>query len=262
MIGSLEDNKTVVIEKTPSETELYSKNDDYIICTNHYQSEKLKDSNLNIANKNESASLYRFNRVDELMHEYPKISYKNAAAILRDQRGIANADIGWGNEKAINQLIAHHSIIYEPAKKLVWVSTNPYQLGVYVAYDLNKVFSSPNVIIDNSELNEESLTIPADTFLMSNSYKIIERYKEIKITLKKYLSTDSSSALDKSLLSEFVLSNPSYYDVYSLIGDYYKKHNDYTSAIVNYKNALTKEIPTLKEANAIKEKLSECSNHR
>jgi isopenicillin-N N-acyltransferase like protein len=262
MIGSREDNKTVVIEKTPSETELYSKNDEYIICTNHYQSDKLKDSKLNIDNKNESASLYRFNRVDELIHEYPKISYKNTAAILRDQRGIANADIGWGNEKAINQLIAHHSIIFDPHKKLVWVSTNPYQLGAYVAYDLNKVFSSPNVIFNNLEMNEESLTIPADTSFLSNNFQIIKRYREIKITIKKYLSTDSSSILEKSVLSEFVQSNPNYYDVYSLLGDYYKKHADYARAIVNYKNALTKEIPTLKEVNAIKEKLTECSDHR
>jgi predicted choloylglycine hydrolase len=262
MIGSLEDNKTVIIEKTPSETDLYSRDDNYIICTNHYQGEKLKNSKLNIENKNESASLYRFNRVAELMNVYPKISYKNAAAILRDQKGIANADIGMGNEKVINQLIAHHSIIFEPAKKLVWVSSNPYQLGAYVAYDLNKVFSSPGAVFNNPVLNEESLTISPDTFLTSINYIKFERYKEIKKTIKKYLSSDSIKTLDKSLLNEFVLCNPDYYDVYSLLGDYYKKNNDYANAIVNYKKALTKEVPTLKEANAVRVRLNKCLNHR
>ena len=54
---------------------------------------------------------------------------------------LENTDIGLGNEKAINQLIAHHSIIFEPQKKRVWVSTGPWQLGEFVCYDLDKVFS-------------------------------------------------------------------------------------------------------------------------
>ncbi|MEI9910600.1 MAG: hypothetical protein WDO71_13545 [Bacteroidota bacterium] len=46
----------------------------------------------------------------------------------------------WAMKKPLNQLIAHHSIVFEPQKLLVWVSTSPWQLGQYVAYDLKKVF--------------------------------------------------------------------------------------------------------------------------
>ena len=67
-----------------------------------------------------------------------RILFKKRFNILRDRKGLHNADIGMGNEKAINQLIAHHSIVFEPKKLLVWVSTSPWQLGEYVAYDLNK----------------------------------------------------------------------------------------------------------------------------
>ena len=35
-------------------------------------------------------------------------------------------------EKAINQLIAHHSIVFEPKKRLVWVSTAPWRWEVYL----------------------------------------------------------------------------------------------------------------------------------
>jgi len=262
MIGSLEDNKTFIIEKTPSETALYYTNDNYIICTNHFQSDKLKNTELNIENINESNSLYRYKRVNELIKQNTKLFYMNSASILRDQKGIENTDIGFGNEKAINQLIAHHSIIFEPAKKLVWVSTNPYQLGEYIAYDLTKIFSLHNIPNQNSELYESSLTIAADSFLTSNSYKNFKRFRELKKKINKFLSSDSDGSIDKSLLQEFASSNPNYFEVYSLLGDYYNKGANYSLAIINYKKALEKEIPSLQETKMIKDKLSSCLNQK
>ena len=71
-----------------------------------------------------------------------KNTVEKTVNILRDRKdGLHNADIGMGNEKAINQLIAHHSIVFEPEKLIVWVCTSPWQLGEYVAYDLKKVFA-------------------------------------------------------------------------------------------------------------------------
>ena len=157
MVGSLNDNKTVLIEKTPYKTSLFYSNTNYIICSNHYQSKDLKDTKLNKENIKESTSEYRYNRMKELLDWGKKISYLDAASILRDQKGLNDKDIGIGNEKAINQLIAHHSIIFEPAKLLVWVSSNPYQLGAYAAYDLKKIFSMG--LPDSTKvINEESLT--------------------------------------------------------------------------------------------------------
>jgi len=260
MIGSLEDNKTAIIEKTPFDIDLYSSNEDYIICTNHYQSSKLKGTKLNLENVNESASLYRYKRVAELMKKNDKISYKNAADILRDQKGIEDANIGVGNEKAVNQLIAHHSIIFEPAKKLVWVSSNPYQLGEYVAYDLSKIFSLQNIPSCNTEINEPAFTISADTFLTSVNYKNYERYKVLRKSIKQFLDSKAHSSLTISLLDEFLACNPNYFEVYSLTADYYRKDGIYSQAIKYYKIALLKEIPSLHERNAIREKLNICSN--
>lgn len=80
------------------------------------------------------------------------------------------------NEKAINQFIAHHSVIFEPAKRLMWVSTAPWQLGEYVAYDLNKIFAHPT---DTGELRIDSLSLPADTFLNSPVYRQLLTYKNL-----------------------------------------------------------------------------------
>ena len=74
--------------------------------------------------------------------------------LLRDRKGLDNADIGMGNEKAINQLIAHHSIVFEPKKLKVWISTNPWQLGQFVAYDLKEVFALSG-LKQNHEIADE-----------------------------------------------------------------------------------------------------------
>ena len=87
-----------------------------------------------------SDSPYRFARLTELINENLPINVSKAASILRDHKGLQNTDLGLANEMAINQFIAHHSVIFQPEKRLMWVSTSPWQCGKYVAYDLNKIF--------------------------------------------------------------------------------------------------------------------------
>ena len=75
--------------------------------------------------------------------------------------GVGGAELGLANEMAINQFIAHHSVIFQPEKKLMWVSTSPWQCGKYVAYDLNRIFSDS--IDFNHEIYTGDLTLPADS---------------------------------------------------------------------------------------------------
>jgi hypothetical protein len=96
-----------------------------IICANHFQGASLGKLKTNIQQVTESASMYRYLRLQELLASNGKNTVQKTVEILRDRRGLHNADIGLGNEKAIDQLIAHHSIIFEPQKLLVWVSTSP-----------------------------------------------------------------------------------------------------------------------------------------
>ncbi|MBS1975297.1 MAG: peptidase C45, partial [Bacteroidetes bacterium] len=140
LIGSASDNKAVLIEKTPDALDVYDPGNDWIACANHFQGNRLSHTKSNTAQMEESASLYRQKRLTELLNESGKNTVLKTIAILRDQKGMNGKNIGMGNEKVINQLIAHHSIVFEPKKLLAWVSTAPWQLGEYVAYDLEKVF--------------------------------------------------------------------------------------------------------------------------
>jgi isopenicillin-N N-acyltransferase-like protein len=245
LVASAADNKAVIIEKTPDDLDVYDPKKEMIVCTNHFQSNGLGKTKMNIEQENESASSYRYQRLMQLLNVNGKNTVQKTVNILRDQKGLNGANIGMGNEKAINQLIAHHSVVFEPKKLIVWVSTAPWQLGQYVAYDLNKVFALKGMK-ENKEIADSSLTIAADSFLVTNSFKNFEVFRNIKQRIQ-----DGGKVNTDSLVN----SNPEFYNAYLLAGDYLYKQKDYAAALQHYNLALTKVIATKKEEDHIKEQI-------
>jgi hypothetical protein len=258
MIGSLADNKTATIEKTPSLTELYNPPyPDHIICANHYQGEAFKDDPVNLSNIEKSSSDYRRKHLLQLIDQTPKITVADAAAILRNRQGLDGKDIGLGNEKSLNQLIAHHSVIFKPAKLQVWISTNPFQLGQYVCYDLNKIFAEAPGLKEKKELYEKALNIPEDPFVHSREFARFKAWKLMKeafhIAHKKHVDYIA----DEKAVTAFISSNPEYWETYFILGNYYKDRNDKRSAAWYYRTALEKEITTLQDKEAVEKAVSE-----
>ena len=248
LVGSAADNKAIVIEKTPDDLDIYDPNKSYIVCANHFQSKGLSKIKPNVEQVNESASAYRYQRVMQLIDTNANTVQKTAA-LLRDRYGLNNTNIGMGNEKAINQLIAHHSVIFEPKKRIVWVSSSPWQLGEFVAYDLNKVFALRG-LKSNREICDSALTIPADSFLLSKDYQNFIRFWGYKqsISEKKDVNVDS-----------LIATNPEYYNSYVLAGDYLYRKNQYDLAKQYYQIALSKLIATKKEEDHIRKQIENCT---
>ena len=153
-----------------------------------------------------------------------------------------------GNEKAMNQLIAHHSIVFEPQKLLVWVSTQPWQLGEYVAYDLNKIFALHG-LKQNHEVYDSSLTIPADTFLFTQQFHEFVKYRQ----MKQMIADGKEVNLDS-----LVASNPQFYHTYVLAGDYLYKRKEYKKALSYYEIAVKKEVATKPEEKHILDQIKKC----
>lgn len=256
MIGSAPDHKTSLIEKSVSKTVLFDSDTDFILCANHYQSDSFKNDKSNIENMNTSASLYRFHRLEELMERNPKLDYLNVAAILRDQRGQHDKNIGTGNEKALNQLISHHAIIFQPEKLRFWVTANPYQLGEFVCYDLNKVFARASGKKDTTALNENELTIPADTFLLSANWKNFLQWRNLKVQIKKAVNSQQQLENEPAMVANFISYNPEFWETYQLLGDYYKERKSKPEAIKYYSLALTKEINDTHEADKLRNEIN------
>jgi isopenicillin-N N-acyltransferase-like protein len=249
LIGSAVDNKAVIIEKTPEGMDMYTSGKNFITCTNHFQGDSLGSLTSNKLQIKESASEYRYERLRELMQEKGPNTVQKTVSILRDRGGLHNADIGLGNEKAINQLIAHHSIVFEPKKGMVWVSTSPWQMGQFVAYDLNKIFAMHGLTSDH-EVYDSAQNIAADSFLLSKDYLAFNTYRKLRDQIKEGQTVD---------IKALIASNPAYYHTYVLAGDYEYKHKAYAAAKQYYETALTKVIATKGEEDHIRKQLALCN---
>ena len=244
-IGSAKDGKTAIIEKSPDNQALFETRNDYIISTNHFQSEEMQKPEIINAKTCEYATTYRFKRVEELLDQNPNLDINSVAKILRDQKGLKNENIGMGNEKAVNQLIAHHAIIFKPEELKVWVSSSPFQLGEFICYDLNKVFAEANEIKESKMIYENDLIIPADPFLFSNNYKNFNRFKNIRTQIQVAIKNDTRIPDEDYIFNEIIELNSQFFETYVYLGDYFNHFNMTDKAILAYKKAITKEIPNI-----------------
>jgi isopenicillin-N N-acyltransferase-like protein len=251
LIGSVNDGKSAIIEKSPDKIDIVYPDTCQIICSNHYQGIAFRNDRANIENILGSDSKYRFDRVNELLGEKDKIDVPGAISILRNRFGSGNSDPGMGNPIAINQLIAHHAVVFKPARQLVWVSASPYQLGKFVAYDLNKVFSlTREQIISNHEIYTNELTVPADTFLTSKGYSGYLEYLRMSEELKKY--SGSRISLPSGFEEKYILTNPLFYLTYSHLADYYQNMKDYGRAYGYCQKALSMQVAGEDQKNELK----------
>ena len=258
MIGSANDGKAVLLEVSPNHFGIYDvPNSSELICANHFQSETYKNDKNNAKQITESHSKYRFDRMEELLDETQKVSPEDAVRILRDKSGLKDKSIGFGNEKALNQLLAHHGIVFQPEQKLVWISANPYQLGEFVCYDLKKIFDSKgNRNPGNSEiktLSETNRNIAKDAFLDTKEYANYEQFRIKNRELDEALT--AKIELSEAFISDFKSLNPELWSVYYKIGKYYQQKRQFQKASDHFETALTKEITTLPDRNEVEKQL-------
>lgn len=248
LIGSAKDRKAVVVEKTPDTLAVYDPASNQVLCTNHYQSKAFDEQKLNKEQKTRSASVYREQRLTELLIQSYPLTVPKMAAILRDRRGLNNANIGEGNEKAVNQLIAHHSVIFSPDSLRMWVSAGPWQLGTYVCYDLRKIFSMKGLQTDKN-IADVALNIPADSFLTTKSYTDFLLFRKNKMALLDHLPVDTAAV---------VHANPNHYDSWRVAGDWCRLQGWNKAAVYYYTEALKREVATLDEREQIEDNRQRC----
>jgi len=249
MVGSAKDNKAVLIEISPENFGVFEvKNSSELICSNHFQSKAYKDDENNKLHIEESHSKYRYDKMIELLKDDSKITPKIAVDILRNKEGLNHEKLGYGNEKALNQLIAHHGVVFLPHKKMVWVSANPYQLGEFVAFQLDSVFE--NFERKSSTLSLQKYLINKDPFLDSQEFKNYETYKLEKKNIQ--IAIDNKETLDVNRLNNFKELNPYSWEVYYIVGLYYYQNNYYQAALKEFEESLLNEISTIPDKEKIK----------
>jgi hypothetical protein len=250
LIGSAKDGKASLIEKTPEAIDSYESSGNYIISTNHFQGDTLGSTQVNLDHVKTSASKYRFDRVHQLLERQGRNSVSKSVAILRNQLGMDDKDIGLGNERAINQLVAHHAVVFQPEQQLAWISIGPWQLGRFVCYDLNKVFGyKPK---RNEEIYERAKEIPADSFLLEPAFSDYVKFSKFRFPFNPKTGLDPDS---------IVKWNPNSYHAYMLAGDYCKEHEQWENAAKWYEMGLTKEVATEQERVYMQKNLQHCKDN-
>ncbi len=251
MVSSTETGEMAIIEKTPDTTILYQPGNQSLILTNHFQSAELFNTKMNRENRSENVTAYRYERVREKLDEKPVFDVPDFSEILRDTRGKNNLDIGLGNEGAINQLIAHHSVIFKPTQRLLWISTTPFQLGTYLAFSLDSIFNSNEFTRASRAI--DSLNIPADTSFLAGQYLNFLYFKK----------TISGNGQNPDFSPEaFIASNPNYFYTYEWLGDFYHSKAKYDESIRMYHAALGLFVPNQHEISRIKSKISQIEEVR
>lgn len=253
LVGSARDKNAVIIEVSPKNFGVYRvENTGRVLCTNHFQSEAYKDDKRNQKHIIESHSEYRYEKLQELLQKNKKLNPEKMAAILRDKSGLKDRKIGYGNEKAINQLLAHHAVIFSPEKRLVWVSSNPYQLGEFVCYDLNEIFSGKKA--EETLQAKTTLNIGRDPFADSKEFENYEMYKLLGEEI-----SDATDSKDILLTDDFIpwyqSMNPDLWLVYYEAGKYYFSKKEFEKAKTEFEKALTKEITTVPDRQNVEKYL-------
>ena len=250
MVGSAADQKTVLIEVSPKDLGVFEvENSNQLICANHFQSEVFKKDRRNKKTIHNSHSQYRYDRMEQLLAKNDQLNPERAVDILRNTKGLNDLELGYGNEKALNQLLAHHSIVFQPEALKVWVSSNPYQLGEFVCYDLNTVFSNREEYPSGISLSTASANIAEDPFLNTEAFHHYETYRILEENLSDNL--DQKKNVDPAYLQKLIQLNPNYWKAYYLVGKYYYAQKNYATAIKHFEMASTKEITTASEAKDV-----------
>lgn len=255
LIGSANDNRAVVIEKGPDQMDVYDPNNGQLICTNHYQSDTFENTEVNKQNIEMSDSYYRFQRLWELLDKTDSLTVDGAAGILRNRKGLNDAELGHGNPKALNQLLAHHGIVFQPRQKQLFISTAPYQMGAFLCYDLEEVFADPTASFQHID----SLQIASDPFVDNEVFKRFDNFKYLKNELLDYVIFGRKIDWNSSKERELIGSNPESYVTYMLLGDYYAGLGNCVKAIEYYQTSLTKEVASRSEFLKIEDAINACN---
>jgi hypothetical protein len=206
-IGSRADGKFLVVEKTPTATQVREPEGESIVCGNHFQTPGLKDEPRNTNYIAEATSVSREERLKELLGQSSgKLDVAGAVQILRDRDLPGGTFAGNGHRSALNALIATHAVVMDLTDGIIWAASPPNQIGKFVAFDVNDF---------DREL--PALTIPADPMLASGEFEKERKSRQCLADGYRALKrNDASTALAQAEQAEAL--NPGFYQNAALQG--------------------------------------------
>lgn len=130
----------VVMERAPGEPAFVRRPEgDRIALTNHFEGPWANDP-ANLAVQQQSSTVPRRQRLDEILSNLRgPSSVERAVEILRDKLGPGGEPLALGDRRAIDALIATHSVVMDLSERSLWVGEGPHVAGRFVRFELDRL---------------------------------------------------------------------------------------------------------------------------
>jgi isopenicillin-N N-acyltransferase-like protein len=165
--------RTLVVERVPGQAPYQYELPPKAAVTNHFVGPSADDPK-NQRVEATTSTLDRWRRGQQLVGRLSRpATVEDAVRLLRDRRGVNDAELPLGDRRAIDALIATHGVIMDTRERTLWVSVSPHLLGRFVAFDLVRLLDPQYEPADSAP---PSRSIPEDPLLTSGQY---ERWRSL-----------------------------------------------------------------------------------
>ncbi len=243
LVGDGKSGESVIIERSPTRTEVRRAHGDVSIVTNHALSPAFASDAENDRLKRYLTSGARYRRMEELVRRHRgTIDPRRALEILRDKRGAGGEALGLGNRNALDALIATHSVVVDATSMTLWVGEGPHLLGRFVGFDLRKELTG--------EDRPNPPDLPADPIADSDD---LRAYREALLHLAaatRYATIAPERAVEE--LERAAALQDHMPEPQRLLGDARRKDGDLEGARRAYRRFLELSPPYLKDVEEVK----------
>jgi hypothetical protein len=252
LVGSRQDGRFVVVEKTPEQTVVRESSDaGFTVCANHYMTAALTNDPTNLKYLQADTSLPRYARMAGLLQRNTgTLDATRSALILRDRELPGDRFAGNGHRSSLNPLIATHSVIMDLTGGIFWSATPPHQLGRFIAFDVN-----------DPEKALPELAVAGDPMLTDGEYEI---YLAAKAGLSDgWLALkqgDLVAAIHCAQLAE--KNNPGFYQNSWLLAEVLFRQGKYPEAAAACRKALEGKPALARERRRIEQLLTQAETQK
>jgi len=244
--------RVVRAEKSPLHTEVIELSSP-VAVTNHLASKYWSQDAINAFRKNELTSAYRETRAVQLVSKLdqeklkdPRILESRILSILRDKGEEGGRPLELANRRAIDPLIAAHSVIYNGVDRILYVSQGPSLSGAYSGFDLKASFRERKPVLLRY--------LPADPLVTPVVYSDIHTgEKQVALAEKEFLRHQCAEGFE--ILRQVTILYRENADYLQVLGDGHACKGNKSEARESWQKALARFPAYAKDTRALQEKL-------
>jgi hypothetical protein len=252
VVADKKSGKAFRIEKSPDAVEVIPILGPSIVA-NHLISERWKNDSFNAYRRDELTSLQRQRRGESILKSFSNSATQDseyvenfALNVLRDKADLDGEPLHLGNRKAIDGLLATHSVVYNASSDVLYVSQGPGVSGAFTGFDLRASFQKKSPVAVKS-LPRDPRVSDEDFYRVGRSVVEVARAQE----LLKHGKCDEAALKLETARSYFYESSA----YYSNLGDFHNCKGSLAKAKDAWKKALALSPAYARQVRSLKEKL-------